>query len=120
VTAQAVENLKAHGLTVENIIATPVAKIDALISKVGFHSRKAEYLKKCAEIIHEKHGGKIPETLKELLDLPGIGPKMAHLILQVSGRGIGIGKMNRIWGKESQRYITHIHVHIFVPLFQFL
>ena len=30
------------------------------------------------------HGGKVPQTLSELLELPGIGPKMAIIILKVA------------------------------------
>ena len=36
---------------------------------------KAKNLKKCAEIILEKHKGKIPESLEELKKLPGVGIK---------------------------------------------
>jgi endonuclease-3 len=43
VTAQAMANLKKHGLTVDNILETEETKIDELISKVGFHKRKALY-----------------------------------------------------------------------------
>lgn len=48
--------------------------------KVGFYTRKASNLKKIAKICLLKYGGDIPSTLDELLLLPGIGPKMAHLV----------------------------------------
>lgn len=49
-------------------------------NQVGFYSRKAGYLKKVAGVCNEKYDGDIPSTLQELLSLPGIGPKMAHLV----------------------------------------
>jgi endonuclease III len=45
VTAQAMHRLRAHGLTVPNILATPPAVLDDLIGKVGFHNRKTVYVR---------------------------------------------------------------------------
>jgi endonuclease-3 len=42
------------------------------------------YLKKTAQILKEKYNSDIPPTLKELMELPGVGPKMAHLCMQVA------------------------------------
>lgn len=48
--------------------------------QVGFYTRKASNMKKVAKICLLKYDGDIPSTLQELLLLPGIGPKMAHLV----------------------------------------
>lgn len=50
------------------------------ILQVGFYSTKARNLKKIAKICLIKYGGDIPRSLEELLLLPGIGPKIAHLV----------------------------------------
>ena len=42
VTAQAMANLRAHGLTVTNLLKTPPDVLDRLICKVGFHNRKTQ------------------------------------------------------------------------------
>jgi len=42
-TAKAMSNLRAHGLTIPNILATPEAELDRLIRCVGFHTKKAKY-----------------------------------------------------------------------------
>ncbi len=34
--------------------------------------------------MHESHGGKVPESMDELLQLPGVGPKMAIIVLRVA------------------------------------
>tara|TARA_R110002050_G_scaffold294328_1_gene452000 strand:+ start:752 stop:1273 length:522 start_codon:yes stop_codon:yes gene_type:complete len=63
-----------------------------LVAGVGFHNRKAIYLKKTAEILMEKHGGDIPRDYVEITKLPGVGPKMAHLCMQAAwGDTVGIG-----------------------------
>ena len=69
-------------LSVKTILKTDTEELNKWISKVGFHNRKAVFIKKATQIIEEKHGGKVPKDYKALLDLPGVGPKMAHLVLQ--------------------------------------
>lgn len=44
VTAEAMSNLKRHGLTIQNVMQTEESKINELINKVGFHNRKASYV----------------------------------------------------------------------------
>ena len=48
ITAGAVRRLQAHGLTIDNVIATPEEQIASLIHPVGFWRRKAAYLKNTA------------------------------------------------------------------------
>lgn len=59
---------------------------------------KAKYIKKATEILVEKHGGKVPAVYKDLIALPGVGPKMAHLVLQEA-----FGKT------EGVSVDTHVH-----------
>ncbi|MEJ2004326.1 MAG: A/G-specific adenine glycosylase, partial [Cyclobacteriaceae bacterium] len=46
---------------------------------LGYYSR-ARNLHACAKIISEKHNGKFPQSIDQLLDLPGIGPYTAAAI----------------------------------------
>jgi len=102
-TAQVMQRLQAHGLTVANILRTSRARLTALLLGVGFHNRKAEYLAETTRILHSEYGGDSPGDLARLLRLPGVGPKMAHLFLQVAyGQCQGIGvdvHMHRISGR---------------------
>uniref|UniRef100_A0A3B0N865 Endonuclease III, putative n=1 Tax=Theileria annulata TaxID=5874 RepID=A0A3B0N865_THEAN len=84
ITAATMKNLKKRGLTLDNIIKMDEEELDSIISKVGFHKTKAKNIKKVAQILKEQYGGKVPSNKKELESLPGIGPKMANLILQVA------------------------------------
>jgi len=96
VTAAAMGNLHEHwpdGLTVDNMIAEDPEVIDRLICKVGFHKRKVVYLQQTAAILKEKYGGDIPPDIEGLMALPGVGPKMGYLTMQVAWRstqGIGV------------------------------
>ncbi|TBT98213.1 endonuclease III [Hamiltosporidium magnivora] len=66
-------------LCIENIINTSFQDIAILIRCVGFHNKKAVYIKKTAEKIHSF--GKMPDTLEMVCSLPGVGNKMAFLYL---------------------------------------
>ncbi|XP_024022122.1 endonuclease III homolog 1, chloroplastic isoform X2 [Morus notabilis] len=70
-------------LTADAIDKADEATIKSLIYPVGFYTRKANNLKKIANICLMKCNGDIPRSLEELLLLPGIGPKMAHLVMNV-------------------------------------
>ncbi len=75
----------------------PVEKIAELIYPSGFYMQKAEKIKEVARIIDEKYHGKVPDTLEELLDLPGVGRKTANIVL------------SRCFGKYAIAVDTHVH-----------
>ncbi|XP_031575103.1 endonuclease III-like protein 1 [Actinia tenebrosa] len=93
VTSAAMEKLKAHGCTVENILATPDEKIGELIFPVGFWKKKIGYIKKATKICQEQYNSDIPSSIKGLVSLPGVGPKMAYICMNVAWEkltGIGV------------------------------
>ena len=55
--------------------------IDSLISKVNFHKNKAKNIRAASQMIVEKLGGKVPETMEELITLPGVARKTANVVL---------------------------------------
>nr|XP_033321375.1 endonuclease III-like protein 1 isoform X2 [Megalopta genalis] len=92
VTHAAMQRLNTYGCTPEVITNTPDEILGKLIYPVGFWKRKVEYIKRTSIILIDKYGGDIPETVKELCDLPGVGPKMAHICMQIAwGHVSGIG-----------------------------
>jgi endonuclease-3 len=84
VTAPTIWNLQRvlpNGLDLQDILAIDERDLDKLICKVGFHNRKAGYIKRTAVILKEKFNGDIPDTIEGLCSLPGVGEKMAHLCM---------------------------------------
>ncbi|KAJ1527470.1 hypothetical protein ONE63_007443 [Megalurothrips usitatus] len=92
VTHAAMERLRKHGCTIENILKTDDQILEDLIHPVGFKKTKVKYIKRTSEILRDQYNSDIPDTVEKLCGLPGVGPKMAHLCMQ-SGWGIvtGIG-----------------------------
>ncbi|XP_030937974.1 endonuclease III homolog 1, chloroplastic-like isoform X4 [Quercus lobata] len=89
VTNGAIQRLLQNDLLVADAIdKADEATIKSLIYPVGFYTRKAENMKKIAKICLMKYDGDIPSSLEELLLLPGIGPKMAHLVMNVGWNNV--------------------------------
>jgi len=59
---------------------------------------KVKYIKQTTAILKQKYGGDIPGTVEELVKLPGVGPKMAHLAMNIAWNSVsGIGKLNCVF-----------------------
>uniref|UniRef100_K3WE80 HhH-GPD domain-containing protein n=1 Tax=Globisporangium ultimum (strain ATCC 200006 / CBS 805.95 / DAOM BR144) TaxID=431595 RepID=K3WE80_GLOUD len=88
-----------EGLTVAKVRATSETQLDALLTPVGFHRRKAQQLKQIADTLHAQYKDDIPRTYTRLTALPGIGPKIARVILLVA------------WSEAADGVIVDTHVH---------
>ncbi|KAG2231747.1 hypothetical protein INT48_007467 [Thamnidium elegans] len=95
VTSAAVIKLQKElegGLCLESILRLDEVVLDDMIRSVGFHTKKASYIKRTAEILRDRFDGDIPDTIDGLTSLPGVGPKMGYLTLQVAwNKNLGIG-----------------------------
>uniref|UniRef100_A0A0A9WGF8 Endonuclease III homolog n=1 Tax=Lygus hesperus TaxID=30085 RepID=A0A0A9WGF8_LYGHE len=93
VTFAAMGRLREHGLTPENMVATSDDVLRNLLHPVGFYKRKTEYIKRASQILLDKYEGDIPDSIEKLCELPGVGPKMAHICMNSSWNivsGIGV------------------------------
>jgi endonuclease-3 len=73
--------------TPADFAATPLKTIENLIRPTGFFHNKAKNIKNCAQALLEKHNAEVPQTLEELVRLPGVGRKTANVVL---GAAFGI------------------------------
>ncbi|KAG8178131.1 hypothetical protein JTE90_025245 [Oedothorax gibbosus] len=98
VTYAATQRLIAHGLTVDSILGTSDEKIGELIYPAGFWKSKVKYIRNTTQILKDRYNGDIPRTFKDLCKLPGVGPKMANIVMSVG------------W-KETVGIAVDTHVH---------
>lgn len=97
VTKKATERLFSVADTPWKLRNLPTQKIEELIFPVGFYYTKAKNIKKVADILIEKYGGKVPDNMDELLSLPGVGRKTANLVLILG------------YNKDGICVDTHVH-----------
>ena len=100
-TAEAMTKLKAMpgGLTAESVLTQSDASLAELIKSACFHNTKAKNIRKTASILQAKHASLVPSVLSDLLALPGVGPKMATLVLGCA------------FGNVSEGICVDTHVH---------
>jgi endonuclease-3 len=63
------------------------ARVQKLIFPVGFFRTKARLLVRLARMLVERWDGSVPRTMAELLELPGVGRKVANIVLS---QGFGL------------------------------
>ena len=83
-TWEASNNLFKIAPTIEKLYSVDESLVSEAIKKCGFYLRKANQLKKIAEIVIEKWNGEIPADEAKLMSLPGVGIKTASLVLNLS------------------------------------
>jgi endonuclease-3 len=69
--------------TAESMAAAEPEDIEPLIKTCGLFTTKAKNIVNASRMIVELYGGKVPETMDELLALPGVGRKTANVVLSV-------------------------------------
>jgi endonuclease-3 len=67
--------------TPKALAEAPVEEVQTVIQSTGFFRAKAKSIQGCCRGLVEKHGGKVPKTLEELVVLPGVGRKTANVVL---------------------------------------
>ncbi|MCR5163073.1 MAG: endonuclease III [Thermoguttaceae bacterium] len=56
-------------------------ELEADIHSTGFYHNKAKNIRECCRILVEKYGGEVPDSMDELVQLPGVGRKTANCVL---------------------------------------
>ncbi len=51
------------------------------IKSINFYRNKAKYIKQCCQILVENYNGEVPDSMEELLKLPGVSRKTANVVL---------------------------------------
>jgi len=71
--------------------SAPLEEIKKIIRPVNYHNTKAVNIKKLAGIIVKQFKGEVPDTMEELVQLPGVARKTANVLLsQAFGKAEGI------------------------------
>lgn len=86
-----------------------IRELQTLIKSTGFYRAKAKSIKGLATKIVAEHGGQVPDTLEDLVKLPGVGRKTANVVLGHAFDTPGItvdthfGRLSRRFGWTKQQ-----------------
>lgn len=67
--------------TPQDIVDIPISELEKLIHPCGFYKTKAKNLKLAAQKILSDFSGTVPNNMKDLMSLPGVGRKSANVIM---------------------------------------
>lgn len=76
--------------TVQSFAKADLAELEQDIRSTGFYRNKAKNIKAACQMIIDKYHGKVPQTMEELLTLPGVARKTANVVLG-NAFGIAVG-----------------------------
>jgi endonuclease III len=83
--------LFAHYKTAKDFADADTAELERMIHSTGFFRNKAKSIQGACRLLVEKYKGKVPQTMEELLELPGVARKTANVVLGVAfGKAEGV------------------------------
>jgi len=65
----------------EDYANTDLKELEEDIRPTGFYRNKARNIKKCCQMLVEKYNSRVPKTMEEILELPGVARKTANIVL---------------------------------------
>lgn len=89
-TAKASHRLFAVADSPEAMVRLTAKKIEKLIYPVGFYKTKARQIREICHTIIDRHAGKVPDEIDELLQFKGVGRKTANLVVTLGYNKPGI------------------------------
>lgn len=67
--------------TPEHFAKMDLSLLENLIHSCGFYKNKAKNIKMTSQIILDKFNGQVPNTMEDLISLPGVGRKTANVVM---------------------------------------
>ncbi|MDB6018401.1 MAG: Endonuclease [Pedosphaera sp.] len=67
--------------TAADFANAPLAEFEHDIKRIGLYRNKAKNIQACCRKLIERHGGQVPKSMEELIELDGVGRKTANVVL---------------------------------------
>lgn len=67
--------------TPKKLADAPQAEVEEVIKSTGFFRNKGKAIREASRMLEERFGGKVPRTMEEMLELPGVARKTANVVL---------------------------------------
>ncbi|HBO84561.1 MAG: endonuclease III [Deltaproteobacteria bacterium GWC2_42_11] len=82
--------------TAEDFTDSDLKELEESIRSINFYKNKAKSIKECCKVIVQDFNGRLPDTVEELITLPGVGRKTANIVL------------GSAFGKDAIAVDTHV------------
>jgi len=105
-TAEVTTRLFKKIKSVSDFKKLSIEKIEKIIYPVGFYRNKAKYLSQLPDSLESRFDNVIPQTVEELVKLPGVGRKTANLVVAV--------------GFDKHAICVDTHVHRIMNIWQYV
>lgn len=89
----------------KSLAIADIEDVKQIIRTTGFFNAKANNIQRCAQALVERFSGKVPQTLEELVTLPGVGRKTANVVL-----GVCFGKPGWTVDTHVQRLVRRLGI----------
>jgi endonuclease III len=76
--------------TPKALAQAPQDEVETAVKSTGFYRNKAKAIRGASQALVDRHGGRVPRTMEEMLELPGVARKTANVVLG-SAYGIATG-----------------------------
>ncbi len=96
--------------TLDDYVRAKPSEFEKDIFSTGFYRNKTKNILAAAKLVKEQHGGKIPNTMEEILKLPGVARKTANIVLGnahgvVEGIAVDthVKRMAQVWKLSDEK-----------------
>ncbi len=66
------------------LASAPVNEVEQVLARLGMYRQKSRHIVGLSQALLERHGGRVPQSLDQLVELPGVGRKTANVVLGVA------------------------------------
>lgn len=88
--------------TPEDLAKAPFEEVAAIVKPLNYARKKAAFIQKVSAMLVTRFGGKVPASLQDLVELPGVGRKTANIVL-ANAYGIPAIPVDTHVGRVAQR-----------------
>jgi endonuclease-3 len=110
--------------TAADYARAPAGELEQMIRPTGFFNAKARSLRRMGAVLAAEHGGQVPDTMEQLVEIPGVGRKTANVVLgNAFGKDEGfvvdthVGRLARRmgWTRQTDPVKVEMELNEIVP-----
>jgi endonuclease-3 len=82
------------------LAAADAGDVERIVASTGFYRQKSRAILGCSRMLVERHGGEVPRTMEQLVELPGVARKTANVV------------MSNCWPRPESEHGIFVDTHV--------